>query len=170
MRYHELCLLSLEGNVIKSVPCTSRIESLEFMPKQPFLLVPNRIAVKYDSLHGIAQLWRDDLSAVEREFDSSDAKRRAEITMARSSPDGKFIAGGGLYQSRVRLFDSASGRVVAESQVARDLLTALAYSLDGKAIAVGYQNGVVECFDVKRLDGKPSISARRKLSLLIKGS
>ena len=163
MRYDELCLLSLDGNVIKSVPCASRVESLEFMPKQPFLLVPNRRAVKYDSRHGIAQLWRDDLSAVEREFDSSDAKRRAEITMARSSPDGKFIAGGGLYQSRVRLFDSATGRVVAESPVARDLLTALAYSPDGKAIAVGYQNGVVECFEVKGLDGKPSISARPRV-------
>ena len=159
MRYDELCLLSLEGNVIKSVPCASRVESLEFMPKQPFLLVPNRRAVKYDSRHGIAQLWRDDLSAVEREFDSSYAWRRAEITLARSSPDGKFIAGGGLYQSRVRLFDSATGRVVAESPVARDLLTALAYSPDGKAIAAGYQNGVVECFEVKGLDGKPSISA-----------
>jgi WD40 repeat protein len=160
MRYDELCLLSLEGNVIKSVPCASRVESLEFMPKQPLLLVPNRIAVKYDSRHGIAQLWRDDLSTVEREFDSSYAWRRADITLARSSPDGKFIAAGGLYQSRVRLFDSATGRVVAESQVARDKLTALAYSPDGKAIAAGYQNGVVECFDVKGLDGKPSISAR----------
>ena len=170
MRYHELCLLSLEGNVIKSVPCASRVESLEFMPKQPFLLVPNRLAVKYDSRHGIAQLWRDDLSAVEREFDSSDAKRRSEITMARSSPDGKFIAGGGLYQSRVRLFDSATGRVVAETQIARDQLTALAYSPDGKAIAVGYQNGVVECFEVKRLDGKLRFLRARELSMLIKGS
>jgi WD40 repeat protein len=163
MRYDELCLLSLDGNVIKSVPCASRVESLEFMPKQPFLLVPNRIAVKYDSRHGIAQLWRDDLSAVEREFDSSYAWRRAETTLARSSPDGKYIAGGGLYQSKVRLFDSTTARVVAESPVARDLLTALAYSPDGKAIAAGYQNGVVECFDVKGLDGKPSISARPRV-------
>jgi WD40 repeat protein len=160
MRYDEVSLLSLEGTVIKSVPCASRLESLEFTPKQPFLLVPNRRAVEYDSRHGVAQLWRDDLSAVEREFDSSDVKRRADITMARSSPDGKWIAGGGLYQSRMRLFDSATGRVVAESQPSRDLLTALAYSPDGKAIALGYQNGVVECFEVKRLSGKPSISAR----------
>lgn len=163
IRYHELCLLSLDGNVIKSVPCASRIESLEFMPQQPFLLVPNRSVVKYDSRHGIAQLWRDDLSAVEREFDSSDEKRRSEITRAKSSPDGKFIAGGGLYQSRMRLFDAATGRVMAESQFARDALTALAYSPDGKAIAVGYQNGVVEGYEVKRLDGKLSISSRPRV-------
>jgi WD40 repeat protein/serine/threonine protein kinase len=162
-RYDEVCLLSLEGKVIKSVPCSSRIESLEFTPKQPFLLMPNRRAVEYDSRHGIAQLWRDDLSAVVREFDSSDARRRANITMARSSPDGKWIAGGGLYQSRIRLFDSATGRVVAESQAARDLLTALAYSPDGKAIAVGYQNGVVECFEVKGRDSKPSLSERPRV-------
>lgn len=162
-RYDEVCLLALEGKVIKSVPCASRIESLEFMPRQPFLLVPNRRAVEYDSRHGIAQLWRNDLSSVEREFDSSDARRRAEITMARSSPDGKLIAGGGLYQSRVRLFDTATGRVVAESPAARDLLTALAYSPDGKAIAVGYQNGVVECFEVKGRDGKPAISERPRV-------
>lgn len=163
VRYHELCVLSLDGRILKSVPCASRIESLEFVPQQPFLLVPNRTVVKYDSRHGIAQLWRDDLSAVEREFDPLDEKRRSEITRARSSPDGKFIAGGGLYQSRMRLFDAATGRVVAESQFARDALTALAYSPDGKAIAVGYANGVVECYQVKRLDGKPSISARPRV-------
>ena len=169
MRYDELCLLSLEGNVIKSVPCASRVESLEFMPKQPFLLVPNRRAVKYDSRHGIAQLWRDDLSAVEREFDSSDAGVAPKLRWLGRRPMVNSLQGAGFTNqgcaSSTRQRDASSPNLA----VARDLLTALAYSPDGKAIAVGYQNGVVECFEVKRLDGKPSISDARELSMLIKG-
>jgi serine/threonine protein kinase/WD40 repeat protein len=163
MRYDELCLLSLAGKVIKSVPCASRVESLEFMPNRPWLLVPNRRADKVHSRHGIAQLWRDDLSIVEREFDSHRANFRSEVTMAKSSPSGRFIAGGGLYQARTYLFDTATGRIVAATPKSRDKLTALDYSPDGKAIAVGYQNGVVECFKLKRGDGKLTISGRPRI-------
>jgi WD40 repeat protein/serine/threonine protein kinase len=163
MRYSELCLLSLEGGVIRTVPCASRVESLEFVPKQSWLLVPNRRADKVHDRHAIAELWRDDLSALEREFNTRHTRRRSEITLAKSSPDGQFIAGGGLYQGRVTVFDAATARVIAETRPGRDKLTALAYSPDGREIAAAYQNGIIERFDVKRSDGKFRLSERPKV-------
>jgi WD40 repeat protein len=164
VRYDELCLLSLDGNVIESVPCASRVESLEFMPELKLLLVPNRRADEQHNRHAIAQLWRDDLSAIDREFDTHDARRRSEITIAKSSPDGKFIAGGGHYQAMVRVFDAITGDPVSESRTSRDRLTSLAYSPDGGEIAAGYQNGIIECFRVKpRDDGRPVVAERPRV-------
>jgi serine/threonine protein kinase/WD40 repeat protein len=160
-RYEEVCLLSLEGHVEKRIPCASRVESLEYVTGSPLLLVPNRRPVAGQQPLGIVQLWGAGLSHVEQELDGSQRDRPAQISIARSSPCGKFVAAGESYNSRVSLFELASGRVVAETPVSRDRLTDLAYSPDGKAIAIGYRNGRVEYFDLQLdADGNPTIDRR----------
>ena len=54
-----------------------------------------------------------------------------------------------------------TGRILTETPIARDKVTDLAYSPDGKAIAIGYRNGRVEYFKlVLDSDGNPSIHRR----------
>jgi WD40 repeat protein len=161
-RYDEVCLLSLEGKVEQRIPCASRVESLEFMSGSPLLLVPNRRpAADPRRPLGFVQLWGAGLTSVEQELDGSRDDRPGQITIARSSPCGKFIAAGEEYKSRAYLFELASGRVLAETPVSRDRLTDLAYSPDGKAIAIGYRNGRVEYFELQPdADGNPSINRR----------
>ncbi|MEX2169547.1 MAG: serine/threonine-protein kinase [Pirellulales bacterium] len=148
-RYHEVCLLSLSGDVVQRIPCTSCVESLQFTRQSPFLLVPNRRA---DSGAGILQVWRDGLSAVEREFVSPSVPDRSNITVARLSPDERFLLAGERYHSRTLIFDFSTGKELAETPVSRDHLTDVAYAPDGKSIGVGYANGTVEVFDLQAVD------------------
>lgn len=160
-RYEEVCLLSLEGQVEKRIPCASRVESLEYLAGTPQLLVPNRRSVVGEQTTGIVQLWSDGLSNVEQEFDASRRNRLAQISIARSSPCGKYVAGGEGYNSIVSLFELSSGRALAKTPVSRDALTDLAYSPDGSAIAAGYGNGRVEYFELQLdIDGMPSFNRR----------
>ena len=164
-RYEEVRLISLDGRTIRRIPCNSRVESLEFVAGSPLLLVPNRrpLADRRSPL-GIVELWRNDLSTLESELDGSRIDRPGQISIARSSPGGRFIAAGERYKSRAYLFQRESGRVLAETPVSRDRLTDLAYSPDGKAIAIGYRNGCVECFslDFDRA-GNPSLNVRPRI-------
>ena len=151
-RYEEVCLTSIDGKVVTRIPCASRVESLEFVPQSAALLVPARRSRLTQQPLGIIDVWRDDLSAVERELDGSWDDRLSQITIARPSPSGEFVAAGEAYQSRAYLFHLSSGKIVAETPVSRDRLTDLAYSPDGKAIAIGYRNGRVEYFNLRRED------------------
>lgn len=161
-RYDEVCMLSLDGKVESRVPCASRVESLEYVSHSPLLLVPNRRPVAdQQPILGIVELWREGLSSVEQELDGSHDKLPGQITIARSSPCGKFVAAGERYRSRAYLFELTSGNVLAETPVSRDRLTDLAYSPDGKGLAIGYRNGRIEYFELaQNADGLPSIKLR----------
>ena len=161
LRYHEVCLLSLDGEVVKRVPCTSRVESLEFARHSPLLLVPNRRRGEISI--GILQIWRDDFSELKREIARSLIGDSLNITVARLSPDERFLAAGEHYKSRTQIYDFASGQVVAETPISRDHLTDVAYAPDGKSIAVSYANGTVELFEIlKELNETIAIRDRPK--------
>jgi serine/threonine protein kinase/WD40 repeat protein len=163
-RYHEVCLLSLDGRVVKRIPCASRVQSLEHMPGHPTLLVPNRRPVVTGKPVEIVELWRDDLSAVEQVFDASQGENDGRITVARPSPCGKWIAAGESYKSRACILDPTTGEVVDATPVSRDRLMDLAYSPDGKSLAIGYRNGNVQYFSLYAgaghdlsIDGRPLV-------------
>lgn len=160
-RYEEVCVINLEGQVVKRVPCSSRVESLEFLAGSPNLLVPNRREAKNGNQLGYAELWNSDLTEIERQFDRPRNDFPANITVARSSPCGRYVAAGSQRQSEVFLFDATNRRVLSATPVARDFLTDLAYAPDGQAIAVGHRNGKVEYFHLlPTADGSPSIARR----------
>ena len=84
-----------------------------------------------------------------------------QITIARPSSDGKFIAAGELYQSKAHIFDATNGRVLAETPASHDLLTDLAYAPHGKAMALAFANGHVEYFEIESdANGSPAITRR----------
>jgi serine/threonine protein kinase/WD40 repeat protein len=160
-RYEEVCLLSMEGRVENRIPCGSRVESLDYVTGSSLLLVPNRRTISDQSQLGIVQLWDDGLFHVEQEFDGSRRDRPAKFSIARSSPCGKYVAAGEGYGSTASIIELASGNVVAETPISRDQLTDLSYSPDGQAIAIGYQHGRVEYFELHPdANGKPSINRR----------
>ena len=98
--YHDVCLLSLDGDVVKRIPCTARVESLEYVAGDPVLLIPNRRPGADEKPLGIVQVWDDELISVKQELDGSRAGRPGQITIARTSPCGKFVAAGERYRSR----------------------------------------------------------------------
>jgi serine/threonine protein kinase/WD40 repeat protein len=160
-RYEQVCQLSLDGQVIKQIPCASRVESLEYVADSDTLLIPNRRPVEDGQPSGIVQLWRNDLSELERELDVLQAHRSGGISHARTSPCERFVAGGDRYNSVATLFDRATGRVLFETPPSRDRLTDLAYSPIGKAIAIGYRNGRIEVFTLQlNAAGIPAIDRR----------
>jgi WD40 repeat protein len=163
-RYDEVCLITLDGHVIKRMPSLSRLESLEFVPTKHLLLIPNRHNTADNENVGVAQLWREDLSGLEREFDEIQSLRSSNVSVVRSSPCGNFAVAGEERKARAHLFDLHSGRIVAETPVSRDWLRDLAYSPDGKAIAIGYGNGRVELFSIRSDgEGKPQVGSRPRI-------
>jgi WD40 repeat protein len=163
VRYHDVFLMSLDGHTANRIPCESRVESLEFIPGGSILLVPNRrpavVARKPGEMDGIVELRDDGLGRVRQNLDGAPTGRPSRITTARTSPCGKFVLAGERYNGRAILFDRTSGRVIAETPVSRDRLTDVAYSPDGKAIAIAYLNGRIEYFHLRNdANGNPSIN------------
>jgi serine/threonine protein kinase/WD40 repeat protein len=157
-RYDAVCLVTLDGQVVKRISCPSRNETLEFVNGSGLLLLNNREIDNKGDRIGTVQLWREDLSGIERELDSSRGRLGKNIAVARSSPCGRFVVGGDKRQSRAHLFEIQTERVVATTPKSRDWLSDLAYSPDGKAMAIGYRNGKVEVFAVRpNRDGSPLI-------------
>ncbi len=160
-RYDHVALIARDGQLIKRIPCGARVESLEFVPGTSELIVPNRRPVPNQRPAGIVELWGEELSAVEQVLDASHDERDSQITVARSSPCGRFVAAGELRRSQIFVFERSTGRMIAESPASRDQLTDLAYSPEGTAIAAGYQNGHIEYFRVTLdVHGNPSLNRR----------
>lgn len=160
-RYEEVLLLSLTGEIEKRIPCASRVESLEFVAGSNLLLVPNRRPTSDRQELGFVELWSEDLAAVKQELDGSRMGRPGQITIARQSPGGRFVAAGAQRNSKAYFFDRSSGRLLAETPVSRDRLNDLAYSPDAKAVAIGYRNGRIEYFKLQPdADGNPLINRR----------
>jgi serine/threonine protein kinase/WD40 repeat protein len=161
IRYHEVCVLSLAGEIDRRILCDARIESLEYSPNGGQLLAPNRRPRFDHNPIGIAELWRADLSHLDREIDASEPEKPGAISVARFSPDGQFIAAGERYKARTYLIDAMTGEVLAETPVSRDRVSDVAYAPSGRAFAVGYRNGRVEYFAFQKdAHGIPSISRR----------
>jgi WD40 repeat protein len=145
-RYDGVSLVSIDGDVIQRIPCASRLESLEFVPGQSQLLVPNRYTKGDGEVLGIAQLWHDDLTAMDSEF----RPRHTGVRIARSSPCGDFVAATGEEGSKIYVFHRPSGRIALQTNDGREMPTALSFSPDGGNIAIGYLNGIFEYFSVGR--------------------
>jgi WD40 repeat protein len=154
--YHDVCLLSLDGELLKRISCSSRGESLDFIPSSQSLLLVNRRRLENSDESGFIQVWDDALSEIHQELDATNEEERGLIAMARSSPCGRFVAAGDVYRATAFLFDRATGRLLLKTPAARDRLSDLAYSPDGRSIATAYENGCVGIFTLQPdLDGVP---------------
>ncbi len=148
-RYHEVIMVSLEDRKVSKFPSDARIESLECLPAGT-LLVPNRRPGYADDSVGVIQFINPDSMEVMRELDaSSDMSHPGRLTVARSSSSGEYILAGETYDSTAYLFESQSGKKVAQTPVSRVRLTDVAISSDGTSIGIGYRDGVVEVFRVQ---------------------
>jgi WD40 repeat protein len=137
-RYNRVDDIHLSGQLARSNPCASRLESLEFFDGNQ-LLVPNR----RESGIGVIELWHGGV--VQREF----AAEGANLALTTRSPDSRYIAAADQYGAKVLIFDAQTGNVIAETPIGRDWVSSLAYSPSGDTIAFGCSNGVVECFHIE---------------------
>jgi WD40 repeat protein len=144
-RYHEVILFSLDGTIVRRVPCTSRVESLEFTPKESQLLVPNRRPQRSGNTRDVVELWRDDLSKLEQEFTP---RGYSAINIVRSSPSGESLAAIERDSHRICVLDKTSGRIMLETPRGPAIPTALAYSPDANTIAAVYENGDINFLEL----------------------
>ena len=138
------------------------MESLEFVKDENLLLLPNRDPLSTSRV-GVAELWRDDLSAIQQELVCTVGNVSGNISVARSWMGGRYILTGERNRSRTHFFDRESGRIVATTHRARAPLNDLAVSPDGKAVAIAYHNGVVEYHQVHERDGSLSFGDRPRV-------
>ena len=162
-RYHEVIMVSLEDREVSKFPSDARIESLEFLPEGA-LLVPNRRRGYADAEVGVIQFINPDSMEVVRELDaSSDVRHPGRLTVARSSSSGEYILAGETYDSTAFLFESQSGKKVAQTPLSRVRLTDVAIASDGTAIGIGYRDGVFEVFRSQLQPGDVLINQRPQI-------
>lgn len=161
VRYEEVCVLTLDGEIVNQIPGHARGYTLEFDPKRPNLIVPNRQIKADGSDPGTIQIWSDGLSTKRLEISDPTSGKYSRLTHARCSPCGKYLLAGELYQSRVHLYPHNSDRSIDSTPVARHRLSDFAYAPDGLAVAIGYENGIVELYPIEaNLDDAPSFGHR----------
>jgi WD40 repeat protein len=148
-RYEAVRLIEVpSGKLLKSIPCTARLESLQFV--NDGLLAPNRHPWKDFPRRGLIQFLNGNLTDTIREFDCSSADRPGELSVGLASPDGAFLLAAELYRSQAYLFDFASGKLLDHTAPARADLICGDVSPDGTAVAFGYGNGVIEYISIQR--------------------
>lgn len=162
-RYQEVVKLSLTDRTTKILPSTARIETLG-ISTDGALLVPNRREGYAGSAVGVIQFVDPTTMEVLRELDASiDARHRGQLTVAKASICGRYVLAGEKYDSTAYLFESESGKRVAQTPVSRDRLTDVAIAPDGSFIGVGYRDGVFEVFLVQLLGDDVVINARPRI-------
>jgi WD40 repeat protein len=158
-RYDEVCLITLDGRVINRIPCTSRNQTLACVPGHGWWLLANRRDTSVQEPFSIVQLWREDLSGLARELNDG-----MSFDVARMSPCGKFVAAGQERKSRMHLLEVETGDRITDAPVSRDWLIDLAFSPDGKAIAIGYRNGHVHIVGIRTgQNGNPMFEERPRV-------
>ena len=158
-RYSEIYLLRLDGEVIRRIPCNSRVRTLEFLPDSQEFVLPNRS----DGVSFVCAIqgWDEDLLRLQREYAYTEEGYRQAVSIARASPCETFLAVADEYYPKVLLFNRVTGVVTAETVVARDNATDMDYSPDGSSIAVAYRNGEVHRYHVHgQEDGDVSFDDR----------
>src|SRR5690606_13305841 len=154
-RYDHVELLALDGTLIQRVPCASRVESMQFSSENSRLYFPNRRSDR--SSVGLIESWKSDLSKVLQAY-SHPMRSNENFTVARLSPDERYLLVGEHYLSRASILDIQSKGILAETLAARDSLLDLDYAPNGTSIALSYANGTIEWYPL-HLDGNrtPSI-------------
>jgi WD40 repeat protein/serine/threonine protein kinase len=159
-RYEEVCLLNLTGEVIARVPSRARLKTLEHVPETDSWRFPNQPAHGSGKHDHVIEQWSGDLATLEREF-KPDGTGGGKLRFGKTSRSGQYLIGADEQGRQAILLDLTSGREIGRTPRARDHLFSLAVSPNGQCVALGYSNGIVECFPVARdPDGMPQLSMR----------
>lgn len=146
IRYDELCVMTLDGQVTHRTPWFSRVESLEFVPGTEKWLVPARQSNDRSSRQTVA-LLEPSLKPSSAPLAWSVDGAPACPTIARALPRRDLLAVGERYGSRVSIVDLTGG-LVASTPPYRAKLCDLDVSPDGNEIAAAYENGEVRRFQI----------------------
>lgn len=148
-RYHDVFLVSLQGEVIGRKPCSSRIQTLEFLHND-LLLAPIRSGRTGNDER--AQIWSGDLSTVQSSIGGPDG-----ITTARAWPGEQYFLVGQRRKSKAHLIDRETSKAVWSTAGNRGHLNDIAVAPTGDTVALAYDDGNIEVVEVEiRGDGTVS--------------
>ncbi|MEX2168646.1 MAG: protein kinase [Pirellulales bacterium] len=162
-RYHSLFLLKLDGEMIASADCGSRVQSLEFVPDGR-LLVPTRSPAFSASRKETARIWSGDLTSTAIEFPPQKSSGIGAVRVARLSPSGEFVLTGSR-DSTATVFAFASGLRVASMPPSRAKIMDMAFAPNTSTFGIAYTNGIVEIHSFDREVGKAEPKMSNRLSV-----
>jgi len=140
VRYHETCLIDLDGHVLARSRNDSRGESIQFTADGG-LLTPNRLATASGKGLGVADIWGTPLQGSPRTLRCAPSEEpQHAITLSYAVGKDRLMVGCG-YQSGAHLLNAATGEVLASSTPGRDQMTSLTVS--GGQVATGFSDGAV---------------------------
>ena len=151
-RYHDVFLISLQGEVIGRKPCSSRAQTLEFL-HDDLLLAPTRSGRTGNG--EIAQIWSGDLSTVESSIGGPDG-----ITTARAWPGEQYFLIGQRRKSKAHLIDRETSKAVWSTPGNRGHLNDIAVAPTGDSLALAYDDGNIEVVEVE-IKGNGTVSGDR---------
>jgi serine/threonine protein kinase/WD40 repeat protein len=163
-RYHELMAVTLQDLQVTKIATDSRVESLEVLPDGT-LLAPNRRPGSGDQPAGVIEFIDPSSLKAIREIDSSRISRtQSQLTVARASRCGEYVLTGETHGSTAYLFETQSGKKVAQTPMSRVRLTDVAIAGDGTCLGMGYRDGVCEVSSIQWLpDGEVLINQRPQI-------
>jgi WD40 repeat protein/serine/threonine protein kinase len=150
-RYSQTDVVSLEGELLASIPNGARQESLHFLPETKRLLMPNRKTVNQDFDLGMMELISSDLGRVLRTWNPHDYDNvpRGNFAMGVSSPCERFVMLGDRYNARFVIGSVETGEQLASVSPLRSRMTSIAYSPAGDAVAAAFESGIVRIWKLE---------------------
>jgi WD40 repeat protein len=111
----------------------------------------------------VIQQWSGDLATLEKEFRSS-GDTENDVNFGVGSAVGNFLIGGDEYSGHAVIFDVKDEREIDRTPRSRDQLHCLDVSPNDERVALGFRNGLVECFSIDRdRQGGPRWSPRPRV-------
>jgi serine/threonine protein kinase/WD40 repeat protein len=143
-RYNGVFLVRVDGQIIHHMAGNARARTLQYLPNSRKFLVPNR----NDSIRGVGtiELWDEHLAHMERRYNTFTGPFAGVVSIAKASPCEKYVAATNEYDPRTHFFERDTGQRIVSTRNSRDQSRDLEYAPDGNSIAVGYRNGIVECY------------------------
>ena len=150
-RYQGVGLVGLDGTHLQTVGSKARLYSIDAWRERGEIVTLNRRSDRRQT--GVVELWTDDLRDRKGTLDaSSSVVSDANLTVARFSPCGRFVAAGEFYKGRIHLFGLKDFSLVASLPPQRAPLLDLAYSPGGDAVATGSEDGTVRTWSIQTTD------------------
>jgi WD40 repeat protein len=148
-RYEEVCLLDLHGRLLVQSPSRASMKSLQYVTETGSWRFPNHVDHSDGRRERFIQEWSGDLTQVEKRFGLGRTFKTG-VHFGDGSSIADIFVGGDEYEGDAVIFQASDGREIGRTPRSRDQLHCLDVSPHGERFALGYRNGLVECFAVER--------------------
>lgn len=153
-RYADVTELSLTDGTTQRIPSGARLQSLALSSNGSRVAIPIREGHEHP-FRGVVQIWDGNLAKPKLTLSSvEEVAKRSQLTLARLSTCGNYCLAGETYKATAYLFDATTGEILAQTRISKDRLSDADICPRNRLIALGYDNGHLELFQLLRSHGE----------------